>query len=118
MAMFLAAQGVVNGRSVLLHLERDNGEHAIGTMTVGDLVMVNQLIFQLSFPLGFLGTMYSEIRQNLLDMEALYKLVEENPSLKVWKYLTICSYFSLQCCRMIQALLHSNSKVAPSDSRT
>jgi hypothetical protein len=53
--------------------------------------MVNQLIFQLSLPLGFLGTIYSEMRQNLLDMEALYKLVEENPPLKVWTDLPFLS---------------------------
>ena len=54
-----------------------------GTMTVGDLVMINQLIFQLSLPLNFLGTIYRELRQNLLDMEVLFNLQEQNQPLKV-----------------------------------
>lgn len=52
-------------------------------MTIGDLVMVNQLIFQLSLPLNFLGSIYRELRQNLLDMEVLFTLQTKNAPMKV-----------------------------------
>ena len=63
--MTLAAQGVVDG-----------------TMTLGDLVLVNAYMIQLYLPLHFLGFVYREIKHSLADMEKMFGLLERNAEIQ------------------------------------
>jgi ABC-type transport system involved in Fe-S cluster assembly fused permease/ATPase subunit len=63
--MYLAADGVT--RKVL---------------TVGDFVLVNTMLLQLFIPLGFLGFVYREVNQGLIDMEKMFELLSVNAEIK------------------------------------
>jgi len=63
--MIYATQGVVDG-----------------SMTLGDLVLVNTMMLQLFMPLNFLGIVYRAVRYALADMDRIFKLLDQNEEIK------------------------------------
>src|SRR5690606_26728412 len=51
---------------------------ADGSMTIGDIVLVNAFMLQLSIPLNFLGVMHRELRQALTDIERMFSMLQVN----------------------------------------
>ncbi len=65
LCMILAARGVLKG-----------------THTIGDFVMINAMLIQLYIPLNFMGMIYREIKQGLVDLETMFTLLGENPEIE------------------------------------
>jgi ATP-binding cassette subfamily B protein len=63
--MFYAAAGVVDG-----------------SLSLGDLVLVNAFLLQLFIPLNFLGIVYRQIKYSLADMDRVFKLLEREPEVR------------------------------------
>ena len=53
-----------------------------GSMTLGDLVLINAFMLQLYMPLHFLGFVYREIKHSLADMERMFTLLDENKEIQ------------------------------------
>ncbi|MEO5786865.1 MAG: ABC transporter ATP-binding protein/permease, partial [Casimicrobiaceae bacterium] len=71
-------QSVIIAVAVTLIMWRATVGVVNGTMTLGDLVLVNAFMIQLYIPLNFLGVIYREIKQALADMERLFALAAEH----------------------------------------
>jgi ATP-binding cassette, subfamily B, heavy metal transporter len=71
-------QALIISVGVALMMWRAATGVANGSMTVGDIVLVNAFLIQLYIPLNFLGVLYREIRQALTDIERLFALKQQH----------------------------------------
>ena len=71
-------QSLIIATAVTLILWRATVGVINGSMSLGDLVLVNSFMIQLYIPLNFLGVIYREIKQSLADMERLFGLLDQN----------------------------------------
>jgi ATP-binding cassette subfamily B protein len=77
LAVINLGQGIIiNAGLVVVMIMAARGV-ASGGLTVGDFVMVNAYMIQIIMPLNFLGTVYREIRQSLVDMGQMFDLLEQ-----------------------------------------
>jgi len=75
-------QGAIIGLGLVLVMGFAGWDIQNGTMSVGDFVAVNTYLLQLYLPLNFLGYVYREVRQSLIDLERMLGLIEEEPDIK------------------------------------
>jgi len=78
LSLLNTGQSLIIATAVTMILWRATEGVLAGTMTLGDLVLVNAFMIQLYIPLNFLGVIYREIKQSLADMERLFSLLDQN----------------------------------------
>lgn len=76
LSMLNAGQQLIIAVGLVALLWRATQGVVAGTMTLGDLVMVNAYMIQLYIPLNFLGVLYREIKQSLTDLDKMFVLME------------------------------------------
>ena len=76
LGMLNAAQAGVIAIGVTLMLLRAAAGVVEGTLTLGDLVMVNAFLLQMFQPLSFLGVMYRQIKESITDVERMFELLK------------------------------------------
>ncbi len=81
LAVLNTGQGVIFTAGLTACLAMSAIDVMAGKNTVGHFTMVNLIFLQLFIPLNFMGTMYREIKQSLLDIERMMDILEQNPEI-------------------------------------
>jgi ATP-binding cassette subfamily B protein len=78
LSLLNVGQSFIIAVAVTLLIWRATAGVVAGTMTLGDLVLVNALMIQLYVPLNFLGVIYREIKQSMIDLEKMFGLLAQH----------------------------------------
>ena len=76
LSLLNAGQQLIIAVALIAMLWRATEGVVAGTMTLGDLVMINAFMIQLYIPLNFLGVVYREIKQSLTDLDRMFGLLD------------------------------------------
>lgn len=76
LSLLNTGQQLIIAAGLVLMLWRATAGVVEGSMTLGDLVMINAFMIQLYIPLNFLGVIYREIKQALTDLDKMFTLME------------------------------------------
>ncbi|MEM7670964.1 MAG: ABC transporter ATP-binding protein/permease, partial [Pseudomonadota bacterium] len=79
LAILNSGQAAIIAAAMVSVMAMTAWEVVAGTLTIGSFVMINAFMVQLAVPLNFLGTVYREIRQSLVDMREMYELTDQPP---------------------------------------
>ncbi len=82
MSILNFGQGTIIALGVMLIMFYATASVVDGSMTIGDLVLVNAFMLQLFIPLNFLGMVYRQIKYSLADMDLIFKLLERKPEIQ------------------------------------
>jgi ATP-binding cassette, subfamily B, heavy metal transporter len=82
LAVLNAGQAVIFTLGLIAVLEMCAVEIKGGHKTVGDFVLINLIMLQLYQPLNFMGMVYREIKQAIVDIEAMFAILDQNPEIE------------------------------------
>ena len=82
LAALNSGQALIIGLAMIVIMAMAVQEVASGEITLGDFTMINAYLLQLFIPLNALGFVYREIRQALVNVERLFKLLGDKPAIE------------------------------------
>jgi ATP-binding cassette subfamily B protein len=82
LAVLNAGQNVIFSLGMMAVMLLAARDIMAGRTTVGSFVLVNAMLIQLYIPLNFMGMLYREIKQALIDIDDMFRIIERNPEIQ------------------------------------